>query len=62
MRKVVPLSELSRAIATVTGQPPPSYRDLYRLIVDGQLAAEKVRGRYQVDVLAAVESVRQFAA
>jgi hypothetical protein len=62
MQKVVPLSELSRAITTVTGKPAPSYRELWRLVVDGQLAAEKVRGRYQVDVLTAVETVSQSAA
>jgi hypothetical protein len=62
MQKVVPLSELSGAITKVTGKPAPPYRELWRLVVDGQLAAEKVRGRYQVDLLTAVETIRQSAA
>jgi hypothetical protein len=57
MREVVPLSELSRAITAATGKPAPPYRELWSLIVDGQLAAEKVKGRYQVDVQLAAETL-----
>jgi hypothetical protein len=57
MPTTVPLTELSREITNLTGKPAPPYRELWGMVVDGQLAAEKVRGRYQVDVLAAVETL-----
>jgi hypothetical protein len=54
----VPLTELSREITNLTGKPSPkNYRELWGMVVDGQLAAEKVRGRYRVDVLVAVETL-----
>jgi hypothetical protein len=63
MSKVIPspnvvlLPDLAREIAALTGQPSPPYHQLWKLCADGLLPAEKIRGRYRVDVSVAVKTL-----
>jgi hypothetical protein len=57
MSNRVPLTALSRELATLTGKPAPSYRKLYVAILDGKLPADQVDGRYMVDVQAAAKAL-----
>ena len=47
--EMVALTALPRELAALTGQPVPSYRKLWTMVVDGRLSATQVNGRYQVD-------------
>ena len=49
MSNKVPLTALSRELAALTGGPVPSYRALWTKIVNGELPAEQVNGRYFAD-------------
>jgi hypothetical protein len=57
MNVVVPLSQLSRELTKLTGQPAPPYRALWMAVVDARIPAEQVRGRYHVDVRKAAETL-----
>jgi hypothetical protein len=49
MEGQIPLSQLARRLAALPGvrTPPPSYRELYNLVVDGTLAEAEYRtGRW----------------
>lgn len=46
--KKVPLASLARELTTMTGSSP-SYRKLWSMIVNGELPAEQVNGRYVCD-------------
>jgi hypothetical protein len=56
------LPDLARAIAAQTGKPAPTYSQLWKMVVDGLLPAQKIRGRYLVDVGIAIETLRVPAA
>jgi hypothetical protein len=45
---LIPLPALPRAVAAMTGQPAPSYHQLYLAAVAGRFPAEQVRGRWRV--------------
>jgi hypothetical protein len=53
--KTVPLTQLSRELAALTGKPGPSYRKLYLQILDGRLPAVQINGRYEIDLDVAAE-------
>jgi hypothetical protein len=43
------LSLLPTELQKLTGEPSPGYRSLYGKILDGQLPAKQINGRWQVD-------------
>ncbi len=55
----VALTELSRRLADLTGQPPVGYDRYYFMIVDGKLPAERdpLSGRYTVDIADAAKAL-----
>jgi hypothetical protein len=55
--KKVPLTQLSRELSALTGRPAPNYRKLWNMVVNGELPADQVNGRYTVDVVAAAETL-----
>jgi hypothetical protein len=57
MTKRVPLTALSRELTALTGQPAPGYRKLWTMVVNGELPAEQVNGRYTVDVRAVAQTL-----
>lgn len=57
----IPLPELSRELAALTGKTPPSYRALYLLVVDNRLPATRERSGWAVkraDLAAIAETLR----
>jgi hypothetical protein len=46
---LIGLPRLPGEIRALTGEHPPSYRDLYEAAVDGIIPARHVRGRWYVD-------------
>jgi hypothetical protein len=58
--KVVLLSNLAGEIRTAIGHSP-TYHQLWKLVVDGVLPAEKVGHRYKVDVQTAIETIHAGA-
>jgi hypothetical protein len=55
---LVPLSSLATEITALTGDPcPKTYAQLWKLVVDGVLPAEKISNRYWVDVRVAAALV-----
>lgn len=42
------LAQLPRELARLTGGNPPAYRDLYQRVLNGQIPAESVNGRWYV--------------
>jgi hypothetical protein len=45
---LLPLSELPRAIAALSGQSPPAFGRVYVACVSARYPAERVRGRWYV--------------
>ncbi len=42
------LRDVPRSVAEKTGFPPPKYRRVYNLILDGLLDAEMINGRWRI--------------
>ena len=45
----VSLTALAHELILLTGEQPPPYRRLWNLVVDGQLPAVQVAGRYRIE-------------
>lgn len=48
--KWIPLTELPRELAKLTGGIPPSYRQCYFAVLDGRVKGVSVGGRYRIPV------------
>jgi hypothetical protein len=46
--ELVPLTELAHELSKLTGRRPPTYRELWRAVADGELEAERENGRLYV--------------
>jgi hypothetical protein len=62
MTKRTPLTSGPRELAMLTGKPAPSYRALWGKIVNGELPAEQVNGRYFIDVEAIASALGMLPA
>ncbi|HEX2939588.1 MAG TPA: hypothetical protein VHO91_00980 [Rhodopila sp.] len=60
-RKIVPLVMLSRELTLLTGQPAPKHRRLWTMVVNNELAAEKIGNGWQVDVYEAARALGMTA-
>jgi len=50
MANKIPLTALSRELTARTGKPAPGYRQLWTMVVNGELPADQLmNGRYEVD-------------
>jgi len=55
MNGLVPLTQASPGLTALTGQPAPNYRKLWMMVVNGELPAQQIGGRYFVDLRAAAK-------
>jgi hypothetical protein len=48
MTALLPLTQLPRRLAVLSGETPPTYHRCYVAIIDGAVPAEKVKNQYFV--------------
>lgn len=50
MNDLVPLTQASLKLKAFTDKPVPNYRKLWMMVVDGELPAQQIGGRYFIDL------------
>jgi hypothetical protein len=50
MSDLVGLAVATHELTALTGKRAPGYRELYRMVTEGELSAVRVKGRWKVDL------------